>query len=157
MSIRSIFCAIGILIALLSVKLRADDIQLGATFVCNGERMYVENCNLRDTSDSSTCMVAHPDRPRKNGLMAYTYETRGSLKKLLPTCKQPSADEVRKANDFQRMQSQKLAANIKKANDELDDADAKWEAAVNGGHALSAEDRAFAVFRTLSPRRNAAL
>jgi len=73
--------------------------------------------------------------------MVYTYETRGSLKKLLPTCKQPSADEVKKANDFQRIQSQKLAANIKKANDELDESDAKWEAAINGGHPLSAEER----------------
>jgi hypothetical protein len=122
-------------------NLRAGDIQLGATFVCNGERMYVENCNIRDLSDSATCMVAHPDRPQKNGLMVYTYETRGSLKKLLPTCKQPSSEEVRKANDFQRLQSQKLAANIKKANDELDDADAKVEAAINGGHAPSAEER----------------
>ena len=133
---------ITVLLALMFAgSLSASDIQLGATFVCNGERIYVENCNIRDTSDTSTCMVAHPDRPQKNGLMVYTYETRGSLKKLFPTCKQPSTDEVRKANDFQRMQSQKLAANIKKANDELDDADAKWEAAVNGGHALSAEER----------------
>lgn len=141
MSSRSALCAVSLLIACGLTSLRADDIQLGATFVCNGERLYVENCNIRDLSDTSTCMVAHPDRPQKNGLMVYTYETRGSLKKLLPTCKQPSSEEVRKANDFQRMQSQKLAANIKKANDELDDADAKVDAAINGGHALSAEER----------------
>ena len=143
MSVRSAFCAAGILIAILfTSNLRADDVQLGATFVCNGEPLYVENCNIRDRSDSATCMVAHPDRPQKNGLMVYTYETRGSLKKLLPTCKQPSADEVRKANDFQRMQSQKLAANVKKANEENDEIDAKAEAVINGsGHALSAEER----------------
>ncbi len=141
MTFRSVVCALAILTTLFYAKLRADDVQLGATFVCNGERLYVENCNIRDLSDSANCMVAHPDRPQKNGLMVYTYESRGSLKKLLPTCKQPSSDEVRRANDFQRMQSQKLAANIKKANDELDDSDAKWEAAINGGHALSAEER----------------
>ena len=134
MTFRSVVCALAILTTLFYAKLRADDVQLGATFVCNGERLYVENCNIRDLSDSANCMVAHPDRPQKNGLMVYTYESRGSLKKLLPTCKQPSSDEVRRANDFQRMQSQKLAANIKKANDELDDSDAKWEAAINGGH-----------------------
>ncbi|MGA7462442.1 MAG: hypothetical protein WBW69_19570, partial [Candidatus Korobacteraceae bacterium] len=121
MTFRSVVCALAILTTLFYAKLRADDVQLGATFVCNGERLYVENCNIRDLSDSANCMVAHPDRPQKNGLMVYTYESRGSLKKLLPTCKQPSSDEVRRANDFQRMQSRKLAANIKKANDELDD------------------------------------
>ena len=141
MTFRSVVCALAILTILSYATLHASDVQLGATFVCNGERLYVENCNIRDLSDSANCMVAHPDRPQKNGLMVYTYETRGSLKKLLPTCKQPSSEEVRKANDFQRMQSQKLAANIKKANDELDDSDAKWEAAINGGHALSAEER----------------
>jgi len=135
-------CAVGLLFVLpFAGNLRAEDIQLGATFVCNGERLYVENCNIRDLSDTATCMVAHPDRPQRNGLMVYTYETRGALKKLLPACKQPSSDEVRKANDFQRRQSQQLAANIKKANDELDDADAKVEAAINGGHAPSAEER----------------
>jgi len=47
----------------------ADDIKLNLTYVCNGERLYVENCNIRDVSDTSTCMVAHPDRPPHNGLM----------------------------------------------------------------------------------------
>ena len=142
MTFRSAAPTVGILVVFLFTgNLHADDVQLGATFICNGERLYVENCNVRDLSDNGTCMAAHPDRPQKNGLMVYTYETRGSLKKLLPTCKQPSADEVRKANDFQRRQSQQLAANIKKANDELDDIDAKAEAAITGGHALSAEER----------------
>ena len=142
MTLRSACCVAGILVLLCAASnLRADDVQLGATFVCNGERLYVENCNVRDTSDSSTCMVAHPDRPQKNGLVVYTYETRGTLKKLLPTCKQPSSEEVRKANDFQRRKSQQLAANIKKANDELDDADAKVQATINGTQVLSPEER----------------
>ncbi len=90
---------VGILALLcFASKLFADDIQLGATFVCNGERLYVEDCNLRGTSDSSTCMVAHPNRPQRNGLMVYTYETRGTLKKLLPICKQPSSEEVRETS-----------------------------------------------------------
>lgn len=56
----------------------AQDIKLNVTYVCNGERMYVESCNIRDLSDASTCMVAHPDRPQHNGFMAYTTETRGA-------------------------------------------------------------------------------
>ncbi len=143
MTLRSFVCAVGILmVSLLARAQRADDVQLGATYVCNGERMYVENCNIRDLSDNASCLVAHPDRPQKNGLMAYTNETRGSLKKLLPTCKQPSSEEVRKANNFQRIQSQKLAANIKKANQENDEIDAKADAVIYGnGHAPSAEER----------------
>ena len=124
----------------LASTLFADDIQLGATFVCNSERLYVENCNIRDLSDTSTCMVAHPDRPQRWTDGLYLRDSRYS-KKLLPTCKQPSSEEVRKANDFQKRQSQQLAANIKKANDELDDVDSKVQATINGTHALSAEER----------------
>jgi hypothetical protein len=69
----------------------AQDLQKGVTYICNGERIFIENCNIRDTSDASTCMVGHPDTILANGLMKYTYETRGALKKLFPACKQPSA------------------------------------------------------------------
>jgi hypothetical protein len=51
-TLRSAVRALAILAALLYPNLRADDIQLGATFVRNGERMYIETCNIRDTSDS---------------------------------------------------------------------------------------------------------
>ncbi len=67
----------------------AQDVKLNVTYVCSGERMYVESCNIRDLSDTATCQVAHPDHPKHNGFMAYTSETRGALKKLLPACKQP--------------------------------------------------------------------
>jgi hypothetical protein len=84
----------------------ADDIQTHVTYVCNGEHLFVESCNVRDLSDNSTCMVAHPDKMRPNGFPTYTNETRGTLKKLLPTCQQPSAQSVarvqaaqKKAND----------------------------------------------------------
>ena len=76
---------------LFSSLLYADDIQTHVTFVCNGEHLFVESSNIRDLSDNSTCMVAHPDKMRPNGFPTYTDETRGALKKLLPTCQQPSA------------------------------------------------------------------
>jgi hypothetical protein len=86
-------------------------------------------------------MIGHPDKVNANGLMTYTYDTRGNLKKLLPTCKQPSADEVDKANKFQQIQAEKLAANTKKANDELDANEAKVQSAITGKPATSKEER----------------
>ena len=38
----------------------AQDLQKGVTYVCNGERMFIESSNIRDTSDTSKCMVGHP-------------------------------------------------------------------------------------------------
>jgi hypothetical protein len=91
----------------------------GVTYVCNGERMFIENCNMRDLSDTATCMVGHPDTVLANGLMKYTYEKRGDLKKLFPTCKQPSAAEIAKAQAFQKKQQDLYDANEKKANEQL--------------------------------------
>jgi hypothetical protein len=85
-----------------SILLRADDIQTHVTYVCNGERLFVESCNIRDLSDSSTCMVAHPDKMRPNGFPTYTNETRGTLRKLLPTCQQPSAKSVARVQAAQK-------------------------------------------------------
>lgn len=97
---------------------------------------------MRDVSDNSSCMVGHPDHIKPNGLMAYTNETRGALKKLLPTCKQPTAEQVAKANTFQRHQAEELAANTKKANDELDASEAKVQSSITGKPALSPEEKA---------------
>jgi hypothetical protein len=94
----------------------AQDIKLNVTYVCNGERLYVESCNIRDLSDTSTCMVAHPDRPQHNGFMAYTTETRGTLKKLLPTCTQPTAQELAKEQAFEKKQQEIYNANAARAN-----------------------------------------
>ena len=94
----------------------AQDIKLNVTYVCAGERLYVKNCNIRDLSDTSTCMVAHPDRPAHNGLMAYTTETRGTLKKRLPTCKQPTPQELAAAEAFKKKQQEIYAAAVAKAN-----------------------------------------
>ena len=97
----------------------AQDITLKVTYVCSGERLYVESCNIRDVSDTSTCMVGHPDRPTRNGLMAYTTETRGALKKLLPTCTQPSAKQMAAAQAFAKKQQDQYNANVQRANDQL--------------------------------------
>lgn len=97
----------------------AQDIPIGATFICNGEHIYIENCNIRDTSDSSTCMVAHPDHLTPTGMNSYTYETRGALKKRLPTCEQPSAKQLAAAKAFQQKVQATADANQKKAEDEV--------------------------------------
>jgi hypothetical protein len=61
-------------------------------------------------------MVGHPDTVLPNGLMKYTYETRGNLKKLLPTCKQPSAQELAQEEAFKKKQQEIYDANVAKAN-----------------------------------------
>lgn len=101
---------------MLGVAASAQDVKLNVTYVCDGERLYVESCNMRDLSDTSTCMVGHPDRPKRNGIMAYTNETRGTLKKLLPGCTQPTAQELAKAEAFKKKQQEILDANTAKAN-----------------------------------------
>jgi hypothetical protein len=112
-------CSVGFSVFLATGFVRGEDIKLNVTYVCNGEREYVESCNIRDTSDTSTCQVAHPDRPQHNGFMAYTSETRGALKKLLPTCTQPTAQELAKADAFQKKQQEILQQNTLKANPQM--------------------------------------
>src|SRR5579863_5620329 len=97
----------------------AQDLQLHVTYVCNGERMFIENCNIRDLSDNANCFVGHPDTILSNGLMKYTNETRGSLKKLLPTCKQPSADELARTKAFDKKVADKQEALRKAAEDSM--------------------------------------
>ena len=94
----------------------SKDIPKNVTYVCSGERLYVESCNIRDLSDTSTCQVAHPDRPKHNGFLAYTTDTRGTLRKLLPTCQQPSAKEIAAEEAFRKKQQAILDANTPKAN-----------------------------------------
>jgi hypothetical protein len=106
----------GVLLGFVAPMVVAQDVKLNVTYVCNGERVYVESCNIRDVSDTSTCMVAHPDRPQHNGFMAYTTETRGTLKKLFPTCKQPSAEELARAEAFKKKQAEIYAANVARAS-----------------------------------------
>jgi len=101
---------------LLGVCATAQDVKLHVTYVCNGERIFVDSCNIRDLSDTSTCMVGHPDRPTRNGIMAYTNETRGTLKKLFPTCKQPTPQELAAAEAREKKQKEIYDANVAKAN-----------------------------------------
>jgi hypothetical protein len=96
---------------------RAEDSPIvpGLTYVCNGEKLHIDSCNIRDLSDNSTCLVAHPDHMRPNGFPTYTNETRGNLKKLLPSCQQPSAQQQAAARNFQQKQQATVDANFKKA------------------------------------------
>ena len=141
MKIRSAVFSIAVL-ALLFVTGIAAAQTLHVTYVCNGERMFIENCNIRDLSDSANCMVGHPDTVLSNGLMKYTNETRGSLKKLFPTCKQPSADEIARAKAFDKKQNDLYEANVKKANEENDAIEARAQAVITGKKPQTPEERA---------------
>jgi len=109
--------SIAMMLGLFAVALAgAQDLITGVTYVCNGEKMFIENCNMRDTSDTSNCMVGHPDHILANGLMQYTTMTRGALKNLFPTCTQPSAKELAAAAAFKKKQQELYDANVAKAN-----------------------------------------
>ncbi len=103
----------------LSAQAPPADIPIGVTYVCNGEHIYVENCNIRDLSDNANCMVAHPDHLTPTGLNSYTYVSRGALKKLLPTCQQPTKQQLAAAQAFQKRQQDAYDANVQKANEQL--------------------------------------
>lgn len=92
----------------------AQDIKLHLKYVCNGEHIYVDSCNMRDTSDTSTCMVVHSDHINANGIPTASYETRATLKKLLPTCSQPSAASVAAEAAVQKKQQQIIDAQTPK-------------------------------------------
>jgi hypothetical protein len=111
--------SIATLLALFTTALAAaqdKDLLQGVTYICNGERMFIENCNIRDLSDNANCMVGHPDHVMPNGIMQYTNVTRGALKKLFPTCTQPSAKELAAHQAFQKKQQEIYDANVAKAN-----------------------------------------
>jgi len=112
-------CAATLLTLFAAALCNAQEIIIGVTYVCNGEHIYLEGCNIRDTSDTSTCMVAHPDHLTPTGLNTYTSMTRGALKKLLPTCQQPSAKQIAAAKAFQKKQDDTYNANEKKATEQL--------------------------------------
>jgi hypothetical protein len=108
------------------------DLLIGVTYVCNGERMFIENCNMRDLSDNASCMVGHPDHVMANGLMQYTNMTRGALKKLFPTCTQPSAKELAAAAAFKKKQQEIYDANVAKANPQVNNQPAAGRQQVQG-------------------------
>ena len=141
MKIRSAVFSIAVLMVLFLARIAAAQ-TLHVTYVCNGERMFIENCNIRDLSDTANCMVGHPDTVLSNGLMKYTNETRGALKKLFPTCKQPSADEIARAKAFDKKQNDLYEANVKKANEENDAIEARAQAVITGKKPKTPEERA---------------
>jgi hypothetical protein len=97
----------------------AQDIPIGVTFICSGEHIYVDSCNMRDTSDTSTCMVAHPDHLTPNGTSKNEFLTRSALKKLLPTCEQPSAKQLAAAKARQQRQQDIYNANVQKTESQM--------------------------------------
>ena len=111
-------------------------------YICNGERLVIEDCNIRDTSDTSTCMVGHPDHILSNGLMQYTTMTRAAIKQLFPTCKLPTADQIARAKAFQKRQQDTYDANVKKVNDENDAIQARAQAVITGRKPMTPEERA---------------
>jgi hypothetical protein len=134
--------SLTLLFAILAASVAvAQDIPLGVTYICSGEHIYIESCNIRDLSDNANCMVAHPDKLLPNGMNSYTYVSRGALKKLLPTCTQPGAKQMAAAQAFQKKQQDIYNANAQKAEDQLKAATAP----VPQGQPqkpVSAEDRA---------------
>jgi hypothetical protein len=108
------------LVALVAGRVAAQDLTPGLTYVCSGERLFIENCNMRDLSDTASCMVGHPDHILANGLMQYNNMTRGALKQLFPTCQQPSAKQSAAAHAFQQKQQATYDANVQKANSQLE-------------------------------------
>src|SRR5271168_5504556 len=132
----------GILVCFSTGIAAAQEILQHVNYVCSDGRVYIENCNIRDLSDAGTCFVGHPDHILANGLMAYTTETRAALKKLLPTCTQPSADAIARAKAFEKKQNDLYEANAKKANDENDAIEARAQAAIAGKKPLTPEERA---------------
>jgi hypothetical protein len=109
-------CVATLLAIFATTLAAAQDVKLNVTYVCNGEHIYVDSCNMRDLSDTATCMVEHPDHVNAGGIAAITSETRGSLKKRLPTCEQPSAKEIAAHEAFVKKQQEIYAANVAKAN-----------------------------------------
>jgi hypothetical protein len=109
-------CVVTLFACFATTFAAAQDVKLNVTYVCNGEHIYVDSCNIRDLSDTATCMVEHPDHVNAGGIAAITSETRGSLKKRLPTCEQPSAKELAAHEAFVKKQQEIYAANVAKAN-----------------------------------------
>src|SRR5277367_2230733 len=132
---------VALLVCFYTGSAAAQEILQHVNYVCGDGRVYIENCNIRDLSDAGTCFVGHPDHILANGMMAYTTETRAALKKLLPTCKQPSAEEIARAKAFDKKVADTYAANEKKATEENDAIEARAQQAISGKKPLTPEER----------------
>ena len=103
---------------LASPQTRAQEIILNVTYVCSGEHIYVYGCDINDQSDKAWCSIGHPDK-LKNGMDTYTSTTRGELKKLLPTCQQPSPEQIAKHKEFEQKLQARRDADEKRAYDQM--------------------------------------
>jgi len=61
-SVRLHIFSIAALVGVCSLA-SADDIQTHVTYVCNGEHLFVESCNVRDLSDNSTSLHLYGGTP----------------------------------------------------------------------------------------------
>ena len=111
-----LFCAFAISNA------TAQEILLNVNYVCNGERINVYGCDIHDLADTAWCSMGHPDK-LKDGMMTYTNTTRGALKKLLPTCQQPNAQDVDKRKRFDKQLQDRRDADQKRADEQMKPAD----------------------------------
>lgn len=149
-------CAAVLLALFAGAFCAAQDIPIGVTYVCNGEHIYIEACNIRDLSDTATCMVAHPDHLTPSGLNSYTSVQRGALKKLLPTCTQPSARQLAAAKAFQQRQQDAYNANVAKSNQQMqaiEQQQAQQQAALSGRPQPSKDPETRAMNRCITAGR----
>ena len=95
-----------------SAQAAPQDIPIGVTYICSGEHIYIENCNIRDTSDTANCMVAHPDHLTPTGMNSYTYVSRGALKKAAAHLPAAHRQALAAAKAFQQKQQDIYNANV---------------------------------------------
>jgi hypothetical protein len=143
-----------LLIAVLtSAFAAAQDIPLHVTYTCAGEHIYIDGCNIRDLSDTATCSVVHPDHVGANRIAAITSETRGSLKKRLPACVQPTAQQLAAEQAREKKQQQLYDAAVQKANPQPPPAQAQGVVAMTGQPAPPKNEEERAMRRCVSSGR----
>ncbi len=83
-----------IFVAAIAFPASSETFQVGVIYVCKGERVMITGCDIHDQSDAAYCQAEWRDRPQPSGFPAYTSETRGSMRKLIPTCTPPTAKQL---------------------------------------------------------------
>jgi hypothetical protein len=83
-----------IVVAAIAFPASSETFQVGVIYVCKGERVMITGCDIHDQSDAAYCQAEWRDRPQPSGFPAYTSETRGSMRQLIPTCTPPSAKQL---------------------------------------------------------------
>lgn len=132
----------------LTLPVFAEQFQIGVIYVCKGERVLITGCDVRDQSDAAYCQAEWRDRPQHNGFPVYTSETRGSMRKLLPTCQQPTAKQLGDRARFDKV----LADAEKKAVADQEEAFRR----ANQANAPSTDPGRIAVRRCLAAGRSQA-